>query len=127
MVIEDEEGVQRLVRRILSRAGFEVVEARPGEAPHIAADGRVDLVLTDVVMPEMSGRAVADAILAAAPQTPVLFMSGYSDEMIAQHGVLDGDLSFIQKPFKAEELLEAIKDLLAASARVHAPEASLSR
>ncbi|MGH2820332.1 MAG: PAS domain S-box protein [Actinomycetota bacterium] len=112
LVVEDEDGVRRIVNRILSRAGFEVVEAAPEEAVIRVTDERIDLVLTDVVMPGMSGREVAEAVREVAPDMPVLFMSGYTDEIIARHGVLEMDVAFLQKPFKAGELLEAAGALL---------------
>jgi signal transduction histidine kinase len=109
LVVEDEEAVRRLVVRILERAGCNVRSAASGpEAIQLLGRlGEVDLIVTDVVMPGMSGVELANQAARTRPSTKVLFMSGYSDRVLARHD-LGTDLSYVAKPFTAVELLEAI-------------------
>jgi two-component system, cell cycle sensor histidine kinase and response regulator CckA len=115
LLLEDEKVVRDLVRAILERDGFRVIEASVPEEALAASlrdrDG-IDLLLTDVVMPGMSGPDVARAI--GSPERPlkVLYMSGYSDEAVIQKGLLEPGSAFLQKPFSAHELTEAIRALL---------------
>jgi CheY-like chemotaxis protein len=115
LVVEDEAAVRRLVSRVLDAYGFAAQAA--GAAPdavRLAAQPavRFDLLLTDVVLPGMTGRAVADAVLAHQPHCKVLFMSGYTDDAIVRHGVLDEGVAFIQKPFTADALVHKINEVL---------------
>jgi CheY-like chemotaxis protein len=92
---------------ILQRLGYTVLAARtPGEAIRLAQErsGRIDLLLTDVVMPEMNGRDLAENLRSRYPDIPWLFMSGYPADAISQHGVLNEGVLFIQKPFSVDEL-----------------------
>jgi len=92
LLLEDEDMVRNLARQILEGAGYKVVEVSRGEEAikrFAAEDGSIDLLLTDVVMPEMSGKEVADRVCELSPSLKVLFMSGYTDEAIVHHGVLD--------------------------------------
>jgi PAS domain S-box-containing protein len=115
LLLEDEKVVRDLVRAILERDGFRVIEASVPEEALAASlrdrDG-IDLLLTDVVMPGMSGPDVARAI--GSPERPlkVLYMSGYSDEAVIQKGLLEPGSAFLQKPFNAHELTEKIRGLL---------------
>jgi two-component system, cell cycle sensor histidine kinase and response regulator CckA len=114
LVAEDEPSVRRLAARILMRRGFEVLEAPNGvEALELAAsfDGRIDLLLTDLVMPEMGGRELARRIRALRPETAVLVMSGYEDE-VATTGM--GDDEFVKKPFTPAELAGRVSVLVGA-------------
>jgi CheY-like chemotaxis protein len=115
LLVEDEDDVRELAREILAGAGFTVLEAAtPGEALRVADrhTGRVDLVVTDVVMPEMSGRELAVVLLERWPATPVLYISGYSEDAIAQHGVLDAGTTLLAKPFTPDDLRRTVARLL---------------
>src|SRR5581483_9791363 len=114
LLLEDEDMVRTLTRQILESAGYAVMEASRGEEAIDLAqrNGGIDLLLTDVVMPEMSGKEVADHIFAVRPSLKILFMSGYTDEAIVHHGVLDENVEFIQKPFTLAALTKKVRDVL---------------
>ena len=119
LVVEDEEAVRHLVSRILTQRGYQVVAFGDGSealAYYEESSQDVDLLLTDVVMPKMSGRALADRALGIDPGLKTLFMSGYTDELIAKRGVLAGGEHLIKKPFNAQQLLERVQAVLAAGA-----------
>lgn len=114
LVVEDEDTVRNLVCRLLSEAGYEVLEARGGpEAVRLAKEREtIHLLLTDVVMPEMSGRMVRDRVAALHPDVKVLYMSGYTDSVVASQGVLEAGGHFLQKPFTARSLAEKVRETL---------------
>lgn len=115
LLVEDEEVVRGLARRILEQAGYTVVEAsKSAEALRFCEEHaeEVDLLLTDVVMPEMSGKELADRLKSQRPDLKMLFMSGYTDEAIVHHGVLDSSVEFIQKPFTPAGLVKKVRDVL---------------
>jgi two-component system cell cycle sensor histidine kinase/response regulator CckA len=113
LVVEDEEIVRQLVRKILQRLGYNViVVGTPQQALDIPDAERLDLLISDVVLPHMSGRAVADQLRARRPGLRVLFMSGYTDDAIVHRGVLDPDTPFIQKPFTPEALAHRVRQVL---------------
>jgi CheY-like chemotaxis protein len=113
LVVEDEDDIRRLVVRILENNGFEVRSASRGvRALALADHHRCDLLLTDVVMPEMSGPQLAVRMRQHHPAVPVLYMSGYSDGLLAGRGDID-EAAFIQKPFTASELLHRVDAVLA--------------
>ena len=115
LLVEDEDIVRGLTRKILSEAGYKVLDARSGdEAIRLCRDynGPIDLLLTDVVMPETSGKEVAELLHQLRPSARVLFMSGYTDEAIVRHGVLDANIEFIQKPFTWAKLGKKVRDVL---------------
>jgi signal transduction histidine kinase/ActR/RegA family two-component response regulator len=115
LMVEDEIAVRVLVRRVLDRAGYHVLEAASGaEALDLVetTDLPIDILLTDVVMPGMSGRELADELCARFPTLRVLFMSGYTDEAIVHHGVLEAGVSFMEKPFTPEILLQRLREAL---------------
>ena len=115
MVVEDDENVRRLTARILGENGYQVIEADSGaQAVNLARhhDGPIHLLLTDVVMPGMSGKELADTIMEARPEVAVLFMSGYTDDVIAQHGVLKEGMQFLPKPFTAQSLTQKVREVL---------------
>jgi CheY-like chemotaxis protein len=115
LVVEDEDGVRELVTRILSKAGYAVLKACDGEdGLRVAAEhrGAIDLVLTDVVMPRMSGRELVEQLKKFRPSVPVLFMSGYTDDALVHHGVRSSEAHFLQKPVEPRALLNTIAILL---------------
>jgi CheY-like chemotaxis protein len=115
LVVEDEPSLRAMIGEILESAGYEVLGGpTPAEALAAAAAhrGPLSLVLTDVVMPGMSGRQVADALQSSRPEARVLFMSGYTDDTISHHGILERGLQFLQKPFTTEGLLRKVRDVL---------------
>jgi len=116
LLLEDEDGVRRLVTKVLERRGY-VVHATgdPAEALALAErrDVKIDLLLTDVVLPGMSGRAVADAVETLQPACRILFMSGYTDDAVVRHGVLHAEARFLQKPFRADALVQKVAEALA--------------
>jgi PAS domain S-box-containing protein len=114
LVVEDEEPVRRMVAMSLDREGYEVhATSGPEEAArHSARVPRIDLLVTDVVLPGMNGRRLADALLAAHPEMKVLFMSGYTEDAIVDQGVLDPGISFLQKPFTPKDLAEKARRVL---------------
>ena len=115
LLVEDEDVVRGLARKILEHAGYHVLEASRGEEAvrlfHQQAQP-IDLLLTDVVMPETSGKEVADRLTELLPGLRVLFMSGYTDEAIVHHGVLDSNVEFIQKPFTPAALARKVREVL---------------
>ena len=113
LVVEDEAGVRSIAKRILEGVGYEVVLAEtPAEALEIGAEQQIDLLLTDVIMPGLSGRELAGRLQSKRPSMKVVFMSGYTDEIIARQGVLDEGVTFLQKPFGAEDLLPLVREVL---------------
>ncbi len=107
--------VRELVRRVLTGAGYTVLEARSGtEATQLLRrhSGPLDLLLTDVVMPQMSGPEVAVYLASSHPDTAVLYMSGYTDDAIVHHGVLQPGTNYIQKPFTPEALKRKVREIL---------------
>jgi DNA-binding NtrC family response regulator len=115
LLVEDESGVRALAETILSRLGYKVLVADCGENAVKVWDearGRIDILLTDVIMPNMSGGDLAHKLREKSPGLKVLFMSGYTDDMIASHGVLAGETQLIQKPFTAEGLGGKLRDVL---------------
>jgi len=117
LIVEDEDQVRTLARTMLERRGYRILEARSGdEALRIARefDGRIDLVLTDVVMPRMSGQELAEAISAERGGVRVLFMSGYTDNGIVHQGALAPGTPYIQKPFTSAGLCAKVREILGA-------------
>jgi two-component system cell cycle sensor histidine kinase/response regulator CckA len=115
LLVEDDEPLRTLAREILSIQGYTVLDATsPSEALRLgdAHPGPIHILLTDVVMPQMNGRQVADHLLAARPALKVLFMSGYTDAAIVQHGVLEAGTHFLQKPFTPDALSRKVREVL---------------
>ena len=115
LVVEDEEGVRSLVRLGLASVGYNVLETPDPESALVTCanhDGPIHLLLTDVVMPQMSGPAVAEKVMALRPDIKVLYMSGYTDDAIVHHGVLTQEMPFIQKPFSPVALRRKIREVL---------------
>jgi PAS domain S-box-containing protein len=115
LLVEDEDMVRDLVREILKEYGYRVLSASNGiEGLNLCRnfDGKIHLLVTDVVMPQMSGRELAENIATLRPETRVLYMSGFTDDAIVTHGVLADDMCFIQKPFSPEALAIKARELL---------------
>lgn len=115
LVAEDEDGVRSLTREVLEKYGYTVLEASNGEEALSVADrhpGRVDLLLSDVVMPRMGGPELAQALLQKRPDLRVLFMSGYTDHPMVRRGVVDAGVAFLQKPFTPTALVSRVRELL---------------
>ena len=115
LVVEDEPVVLDLVNNILQDEGYNVISARNGEeALQIEEEhtGPIDLVLTDIVMPGMSGGELIQRLQARKPGVHVLYMSGYTKYTVVNHGILESVDSFIWKPFSPAELLQKIRELL---------------
>jgi two-component system, cell cycle sensor histidine kinase and response regulator CckA len=115
LLVEDETVVRHLVAEILESSGYAVMQA--GDGPSALEllrrhSGKLDLLLTDVVMPGMSGPEVAQAVTSMRPGTQVLYTSGYTDSAIGHHGVLEPGIAFLQKPFSADDLTRKVRVLL---------------
>jgi CheY-like chemotaxis protein len=108
--------IRRLAREIMLRAGYTVVEAGDAEQAMQLADkqGRIDVLLTDLIMPGPSGIELADQLRAARPDVRVLYMSGYTDNAIVRNGMLGESAAFLQKPFTPEELLRKLRHVIEA-------------
>jgi PAS domain S-box-containing protein len=117
LLVEDEPALLAMTTIILEAQGYSVLTAgTPGEAIRLAGvhTGKIHLLMTDVVMPEMNGRDLAQNLLSLHPHLKCLFMSGYTADVIAHHGVLDKGLYFIQKPFSMKELAAKVREALGA-------------
>ncbi|HMJ01076.1 MAG TPA: PAS domain S-box protein [Gaiellaceae bacterium] len=115
LLVEDEEVVRNLVREILEGNGYTVLEARNGaEALDLGRrfKGPIHLLVTDVVMPKMSGRELAERLVTIHRETRILYMSGYTDGAIGQHGVLDPETELLQKPFSFDELAQKVRKVI---------------
>jgi CheY-like chemotaxis protein len=122
LFVEDEQSVRELVSEYLSARGYRVLDAADGmQALAIAAahKGKIQLLITDVVMPRVSGREVAARLAPTRPDLKVLYISGYTDDSVFRHGVLEGGMAFLQKPFNLKALATKIREILE-----HAPVSS---
>ncbi|HEX8345326.1 MAG TPA: PAS domain S-box protein [Actinoplanes sp.] len=114
LVVEDEPALARVIARILTNGGYHVVVATNGpEALALDRQQDFDLLLTDVIMPEMSGRRLAETLHERRPGLPVLYMSGYSNGLLGTTHILDDDIAFIEKPFTARDLLHKVHEVMA--------------
>jgi two-component system, cell cycle sensor histidine kinase and response regulator CckA len=119
LVVEDEPALRALVSQMLESKGYMVVTAESAEdALELARSDLIDLVLTDLVMPRISGRELAARIRETRPNARVLFMSGYADEAVVRHGALDAGAAFVEKPFSANELARSVREALDRPAHV---------
>jgi PAS domain S-box-containing protein len=124
LFVEDEQSVRELVRDYLRGEGYSVLDAGDGiEALQVAAahNGPIHILVTDVVMPRLSGRDLAAKLSAERRNLKVLFISGYTDDTVVRHGVLDGGVAFLQKPFNLKALAEKIREVLKAEAHPAVP------
>ncbi len=116
LLVEDEPAVRELAEEVLRELGYTVWAAGHGkEALDLAsqrAGERIDLVLTDVVMPQMGGKELADRLRERHPQLKVLFTSGYTEDAIVHHGVLQPGIAFLQKPFRVSALALKVREVL---------------
>jgi CheY-like chemotaxis protein len=114
LIVEDEAAVRRLAASVLRTSGYRVQEARDATEALglIQANQPFDLVVTDVIMPKMSGKELYDQIKIIAPRIKVLFMSGYTDDALAHHGVLGPELSFLEKPFSPAGLARKVREVI---------------
>jgi len=115
LLAEDEEVVRKLACKVLRLYGYQVLDAADGPEALLICEshsGPIDLLITDVIMPGMSGRTLATRLAELRPEMKVLYMSGYTDKAIVHHGVLDGDTDFIQKPFSTDVLAIKVRECL---------------
>jgi CheY-like chemotaxis protein len=116
LLVEDDPGVRGLMAELLEAAGYAVrVAGRPSEALSLAGEAPVDLLITDVIMPEMSGRELARSLTERQPGLPVVFVSGYAGEALARHGGIGPFEWFLQKPFGEADLLQLVAAALSAA------------
>jgi CheY-like chemotaxis protein len=115
LVVEDEQEVRKLAVRVLKRQGYMVLEASQGDdALRLCEEHNrpIQLMVTDVVMPGMDGRELTNRLMLLHPEIKVLYMSGYTDNTIAHHGVLEAGLHYIQKPFSVDGLARKVTEVL---------------
>jgi CheY-like chemotaxis protein len=124
LLVEDEDGVRELLWKILTDHGHTVLEARHGrDALAVAADYKhpIELLVSDVVMPEMGASELSDQLLAERPGLKVLYISGYTSDEVVRRGISRQDAAFIQKPFTPEELMRKVRELLDQGEKVTSP------
>ena len=114
LVAEDDEMVRNLVCETLEAHGYDVVEAQsPTDCLELAySKDTIHLLLTDVIMPEMNGKELYQKIAAIHPNSRVLYMSGYTNEIVVHHGILDEGINFLQKPFTVQNLTRKVREIL---------------
>ena len=115
LLVEDDEAILNLGKMILENLGYTVLAAQtPVDAIRLAVEhpGDLHLLTTDVVMPEMNGRELAEQLSAIRPNLKCLYMSGYTADVIAHRGILDEGLNFIQKPFGSDDLAARVREVL---------------
>jgi two-component system, cell cycle sensor histidine kinase and response regulator CckA len=116
LLVEDEKGVRELAREYLEMSGYTVLEAENGHtALELAAMhvGPIHLLMTDVVMPGISGRELAERVANIRPGIKILYMSGYTDQAVVHHGILQTDAALLQKPFTMATLATKLREILA--------------
>ena len=118
LLVEDEDALRELGVCILTESGYTVLVARNGrEGVEVATKNgdRIDLIVTDVIMPVLGGKDMINEIQPILPQVPVMFMSGYTDDALAEHGVLEPGIFFIEKPFSPARLTYKVREILDAA------------
>jgi two-component system, cell cycle sensor histidine kinase and response regulator CckA len=123
LIVEDEDGVRRLLRHVLEIRGYKVMEASDGEdALRVyQASTSIDLVLTDMIMPRMGGRELAGRLFSIDPDVKIIFMSGYTDDVLVRTGELGRGMSFLQKPLRPEALAGKVREALDSPSRPFNP------
>ena len=115
LLVEDEAAILNIATMMLEKQGYTVLKAdTPGEAVRLAREytGEIQMLMTDVIMPEMNGRDLAKNLLSLYPRMKRLFMSGYTADVIASHGILEEGVHFIQKPFSLTNMAAKVRDVL---------------
>jgi DNA-binding NtrC family response regulator len=116
LLVEDDPSVRDLANRLLKQQGYRVLEAANGEeALHLVRENtgeKIHLLLTDVVLPQMGGKELADQLKIFRPDLKVLYTSGYTDHAIVHHGMLDSGTYFLQKPFSLKTLSQKVREVL---------------
>lgn len=116
LLVEDEPAILKITQRNLEKSGYTVLAANsPQQAMALAEQysGEIDVIISDVIMPEMNGRVLVEKLMVSRPSLKHLYMSGYTADLIAHHGVLDEGRNFIEKPFTREQLLAKLQNVLA--------------
>jgi len=115
LLVEDEDAIRSLCRQVLVDRGYHVLEACDGEEALVRAGlyrGDIDILVTDVVMPQMSGPALVERVQAARPGIKVLYVSGYTDDDMVRHGVSEDSVALLSKPFTPSALCERVREVL---------------
>jgi len=121
LVVEDETSVRELLEEFLNKCGYEVLAARQAEEAVTICEhykGPIHLLITDIIMPKMNGRQLAEYLTNHYPETRVLYISGYTDDFVFRHGELEPDMDFLQKPFSFQTLMKKVRQVLDAPERV---------
>jgi CheY-like chemotaxis protein len=120
LLVEDDERLRTLAARVLGERGYTVLPASNGADALAVAEGHpgvIHLVVSDVVMPGMTGRILAERLTTLRPSVKALFMSGYTDDDVMRRGILDRSTAFLQKPFTPDQLAQKVREVLEASSR----------
>jgi CheY-like chemotaxis protein len=115
LIAEDVDAVRTVTRQLLQRHGYTVLDAPNGAMALqtcVEYAGPIHLLLTDVVMPDGSGSELAQRVTKRKPDTKILFMSGYTDDAVVRHGILQAGIAYLQKPFSREALLRKVREVL---------------
>lgn len=115
LLVEDEDQVKEIIRNVLIGYGYNVIDSSGGDEAFEKAEnykGQIHILITDIMMPDINGKELAEKIIAIRPELKVLFMSGYTDSSIVQNGVLESGISFINKPFDIPDFLKKLREIL---------------
>ena len=114
-MVEDEDGVRNIAVKSLRKFGYKVIEAENGGIGYLKckkSKETIDLIITDVIMPEMNGKELIDNIRELLPDIKVLFISGYSQDIISGKGIIPSDVNFLNKPFEPEKFVQKVRQVL---------------